>query len=355
MKKVLILTWSYWSWHNAAANNLKTEILNYWNDVFVLDIVDFFNKNAFHSWDKTKYLYEYVCEKYKKLWEITFNILDDLKIKRFLFGFKYPFLQAKFDKYLLDNNFDVVISVFPFWQIFLKHYIKHNKRTFKIWVFITDSIKIHSIWYLWWDMIDKYFFIDDFSKTEFIKKFNHTKDNLITSFFPLKIDLFVDKKEVKIKNIVFLLTGQEYNFSKDFLEKIYNLDYNILILKWRNNEVFLKLKEEVKNIENIKFYDFFDIKQNLKNIDLIISKPGWAIISESISNDIPFIITNYIPGQEEWNKEMIDRYELWFYEKEVEKIIFNIKYLDFNKMLPNFQKVKKSNSIQIILENLDLL
>gem|GEM_PF-5879506 len=44
-----------------------------------------------------------------------------------------------------------------------------------------------------------------------------------------------------------------------------------------------------------------------------------------------------------------------FMKKKLKKLIFNIKYLDFNKMLSNFQKVKKSNSIQIILENLDLL
>lgn len=355
MKKVLILTWSYGSWHNAAANNLKKEILNIGHTCDLLDIVDFFNKNALNLWDKTKYFYEDFCEKNKKIWEITFNIFDNAKIKKLLYAFRYPFLQETFDKYLKENNYDVVISIFPFWQLFLKHYVKHNKKNFKIWVFITDSINIHSVWYLPNDCIDKYFFIDEESKKEFIKKFNHKKDNLVVSFFPLNNQLFYYKNEIKVKNILFLLTSQEDDFSFKLLKKYLNTDYNLLVVPWRNLSLYSKLKNDFKKEKNIIFYDRYDIKENIKNIDLIISKPGWAIIAESISNDIPFVITNYIPWQEEWNKKMIEKYELWFYERNVEKIFFKIKYIDFSRMIWNFKAVKKPNSIKIILENLDLL
>ncbi len=52
---------------------------------------------------------------------------------------------------------------------------------------------------------------------------------------------------------------------------------------------------------------------------------------------------------------MIEKYELWFFEKNVEKIFFKIKYIDFSRMIWNFKAVKKPDSIKIILENLDLL
>lgn len=352
MKKILILTWSYWSWHNSAAKGLEKAIKNLWNEVEILDIVDFFDKNALKSWTKAKYFYEDFCSKYKKVWEITFNFLDDANIREFLYSFKYPFLQRKFDKYLKQNNFDFLINVFPFWQIFLKHYIKYNWKTFKTWVFITDSINIHSIRYLWDNLIDKYFFIDSETQKIFINKFKHKQKNLVTSFFPIDKEIFFDKKDIVIKNIVFLLTWQEKDFSINLLENFKNSDYNIIVLKWRNDILFKKIELKYKQIENIKLLDFYDIKTNLKTIDLIISKPGWAIISEAISNDIPFIISNFIAWQEQWNKEFIEKFELWFYENDANKIYFNIKYMDFSRMLPNFKEVKKSDSINIILKNI---
>lgn len=354
MKKVLILTWSYWSWHNVAAYTLWDYIKSIWHSVYILDMVDLFNKWTIKTWDGTKYFYEDFCEKYKKIWEITYNIFDDQKFKQFIYMFKYQFLQEKFDKHLKDNDYSVIISVFPFWQIFLKHYLKNNDKTFKTWVFITDSINIHSVWHLN-KGIDTFFFIDDESKFEFIKKFGNTKSELITSFFPIHTDFFHNKKEIQVRTIMFLLTWQEKIFAKKLLNKFKNTSYNIYILAWRNHILFKQLKLDFENIQNFHFYEKFNIKENIKNIDIIISKPWGAMIAESIANDIPFIITNFIPWQEEWNKKMIQKYELWFYENDADKVFFNINYINFSKMLPNFQKVKKTNCIQIILENLDLL
>lgn len=353
MKKVLILTGSYWSGHNRAAKVLEKKMIDEWHQVLILDIVDFFNENSVKSWDFTKSFYEDFCERYKKVWEMTFNIFDDAIVKRFLYGIKYPVFQSRFDKFINTYNPDLVISVFPFWQGFIKHYLKKYEKTFKTGVFITDSIKIHSIWYLNKDYIDYYFVIDEMTKQEFIKKFNHKTDNIIVSFFPLEENFFIDREKIEVKNIILLLTSQEENFVLDLLEIMKDRkDINIAILAGRNKILFSYVSQFYADVANFKFYSFFDIKSELKNIDLVISKPGWAIVSECIASDVPIIIPTFIAWQEEGNKLLVELWEVGFYQSDASKIDFAIRYIDFSKMLPNFRKLKKNDSSKIILGKL---
>ncbi len=353
MKKVLILTGSYGSGHNRAARVLEKQLIAEWNQVLILDIVDFLNENSMKSGNITKSFYEDFCEKYKKVWEITFNIIDDATVKRFLYGIKYPIFQSRFDDFVQTYEPDVVLSVFPFWQGFIKHYLKKYEKTFKTGVFITDSINIHSIWYLDKDYIDYYFVIDKLTKWEFIEKFNHTKDNIIVSFFPLESDFFLDREEIKVKNIILLLTSQEENFILDLLEILKTRkEFNINILAGRNKVLFSYVSQFYTDIDNFKFYPFFDIKSELKNIDLVISKPGWAIISECIANDVPVIIPTFIAGQEEGNKLLVELGEVWFFEPDAKKIDFALRYLDFSKFIPNFRKIKNKDSTKIIIDTL---
>lgn len=353
MKKVLILTGSYWAGHNRAAKVLEEQIMREWNQAIVLDIVDFFNDNSLNSGNFTKSFYEDFCDKYKKVWEMTFNIFDDNTVKRFIYGIKYPFLQSKFDDFINSFEPDSVISVFPFWQGFIKHYIKKNGKNFKTWVFITDAIKIHSIWYLNKDYIDYYFVIDEFTKEEFIKKFEHNKDNVIVSFFPFEKEIYHTREKIEIKNIIFLLTSQTEDFVLDLLEILKNRkDLHINIVGWRNKSLFEYVSIFYEDVDNFSFYDFYNIRENLKNIDLIISKPGWAIICECIASDVPVIIPSFIAGQEEWNKLFVQAAEIGIFETDPLKIDFALKYTNFDKFLPNFAKIKNINSTQIILDKL---
>lgn len=60
-----------------------------------------------------------------------------------------------------------------------------------------------------------------------------------------------------------------------------------------------------------------------------------------------------IPGQESGNIELILKTETGIYEPDPQKIIFYIKYLDWNKFLPNFAKLKNKKSCEIIFNELN--
>ena len=150
----------------------------------MIDIVDFFS--GFYIGEGTKNFYKMSSEDYPIIWETTYNILDNPVIKRFLFGIRYPIFQEKFDDIITQYKPDEVISVFPFWGGFIKKNIQKYGKDYTSKIVITDSVYLHSIWYVKGDYIDKYFVIDNYSQSTFYEKFKPKHKNVIVSFFPIE-------------------------------------------------------------------------------------------------------------------------------------------------------------------------
>lgn len=347
-KKYLILSASYGSGHNVARDNISNYLRGKWDIVQSLDLTDLLKK----WWDNSRKFYAF-SEKIPFLWDATFNLLDQEFTNELLNLLFKSVYQKKFNEIIDEFNPDYVICTFPNWPVFIRNYTLKNKKTFKSAVIITDSIEIGMPWFYGCENIDYFFVIDDFSNKEFKRKFNHIKNNVFTSFFPIEEKYFIDKKTIKNENISILLTWLKKPFMLNLLELLKKEDFykEINIIKWRNAKLFASLKKEVKNVK-IKYHEFLDIKENLKNIDIFIAKPGWAIMSECIATDTPIISPSFIPGQEEWNIRLMKKAWVWLFEDNPEKVVFHLKYLDFNKFLPNFKNIKKKNAIEFIVEKM---
>jgi len=344
MKTLLLLTGSYWWGHNTAANALKIFYERNWWNVVLIDIVDFINKFLAKS---TKEFYKVSSEDYPKVWKTFFNITDFPLVARILYWIKDPVWQPKFDKIISDIKPDVVISVFPFWNWWVKNHIKQNWHNFKRWIIITDAINIQSFWYVRPVYVDKYFVIDEFSKREFVKKFNYPEEKIEISFFSILPEKFVNKNKIWNDKLLLLLSW----LSKEFVDKFLKITQaKVTVLKWRNDELYNYLKERYKNEFN--FLDFMNILDNLENFDIFIWKSGGAITSECIATDTFMFVPSYVPGQEEWNLKLLELNECGLYESDPVRLEFLRKYLDFNNFLPNFRKVKKKNSCEIIFKSL---
>lgn len=343
---ILILTGSYWGGHNAAANNLKKFYEKKWDNVRIVDILDFIN--SFFA-KTTKEFYKFSSEEYPKIWEAFFNITDYPIISRILYWIKDPVWQPKFDKIINEFKPDKVISVFPFWNWWVKNHIKSHWHNFSWGIVVTDAINIQSFWYVREKYIDKYFVIDEFSKKEFINKFTYPEDKVVVSFFPFLEEQFADKDKIWNEKILFLLTWISESFADKFLSLC---DKRVVVLKWRNDDLFNILKLKYRNKQSIEFLEFLPILDNLRNFDLVIWKPGGALTCECIATCTPLLVPSYFPGQEEWNLRLLEMTETGVYEPDPKKMNFLIKYMNWSKFLPNFNKVRKKDSIKIIDENL---
>ena len=70
---------------------------------------------------------------------------------------------------------------------------------------------------------------------------------------------------------------------------------------------FKKIVEENNKQESVKVLAFTNKVPELMSIsDLVISKPGGLTTSESLASNLPMIIINPIPGQEEENAEFLE-------------------------------------------------
>ena len=339
---ILILTGSYGGWHNAAANNLKLFYENKGDNVKIIDILDFINSFLAKT---TKWFYKFSSEEYPKIWETFFNITDYPIVSRILYWIKDPVWQPKFNKIIDEFKPSKVISVFPFWNWWVKNYIKEFWHKFSWWIVVTDAINIQSFWYVREKYVDAYFVIDDYTKREFVNKFNYPDNKVVVSFFPFLENQFIDKTNISGENVLFLLTWVSENFADNFLSLT---NKKITILKWRNNHLFEILKLKYHDKKNLRFIDFLPILENLDKYDLVIWKPWWALTCECIATCTPLLVPSFFPWQEEWNLKLLEKTQTWLYEPNPEKMNFLINYINWNKFLPNFDKVRKKDSIKII-------
>ncbi len=346
-KKYLILTASYWDWHNAAKSWIQNYLEKKWEIVQVFDYANMLEAKQF-----SKNFYKFCSEKYPVLRKYYFKMVDlhtsNIVAKKY-FTSKYS---NGFNKMVNDFNPDYIISVFPISQYFVWHHKENHTLHFKFWVVITDS-SIPLPWYFEDKYIDKFFVLDNYAKDFLAKKLPDRKDDIISTFFPLESKYFLDKEKLNNKTIAILLTWFPYEFSKRILEKLENEDFyeKIIIIKWRNDYVYNKLENEVKN-EKFGYTTYLKIKEELKNIDIFISKPGWAMVSECVAQDTYMIIPFYIEGQEKENIDFLERNNLWFHTKSTHKIIDFLKQWYKDIKLDNFKKIKNKNAIKDIIDNL---
>jgi len=342
-KKYIILSASYWNWHNSAANSIKNHIKKLGDDVLIIDFIEFIG----NKWNISKKYYKFSSEKYPFLWYFTFKILNKKLINFFLKKFILNF-SNKFDKII--NNFkpDIIIWVYPLWQNLIWGYLKNNKKTFKFWVFITDSM-ISLPWYFDNKFIDKFFTIDKYTENKLKEKLKNREADIKTTFFPIEEKFFLNKEKLKNKDIAILLSWLDEKFTSNFLKKLDkdNFYNEILVIKGRNEKLFQKLK--IFKNKKIKFFNYLNIKEKLKNIDIFVSKAWWALVSECIASDVFMIIPSFLPWQEKWNIELIKKNNLWICSNNTNKIINFLKKDYLNIDLNNFKKIKNKKAIENIL------
>jgi UDP-N-acetylglucosamine:LPS N-acetylglucosamine transferase len=126
----------------------------------------------------------------------------------------------------------------------------------------------------------------------------------------------------------------------------------ITIIRWRNKKLYTLLEKKYKNHPNITCADFIDLKYYLKTQDIFIGKPGWAITSECIATDTPLIVPHFTPWQEEWNIQLLKEYTIWLYEPDPYNTAFIVTYCNFTPLLSFFQKIKKPDANQRIVEKI---
>lgn len=169
-----------------------------------------------------------------------------------------------------------------------------------------------------------------------------------------------DKKEIlnefelqENKETILFFAGGEFGLGKTrtvqiFEDLIKNFeDIQIIAIAGKNKKMKLHFESIVKEFnkeKNVKVLEYTNKVPELMAIsDLVVSKPGGLTTSESLASNLPMIIINPIPGQEEENAEFLEEKGtgIWIRKNDSSYEIFKDLFSNPEKL----EKMKKNTEI----------
>ncbi len=227
-------------------------------------------------------------------------------------------LSMKLLKLLNEKKPDTIISTHPFITEMVASLKKHQKISTELNVILTDYAS-HKFWELKPEYINRYFVANEEMKYSLANN-GIDKNKIFVTGIPIGPAFFkeYDKsaiyKEFNLdenKKTVLLFGGGEYGLSnvKSFFAGLLSVDYNfqVVAIAGKNQKIQEMFKETVKEFDKkVTVLGYTNKVPELMTIsDFVISKPGGLTTTEILVSNIPFIIINPIPGQEEENARFL--------------------------------------------------
>ena len=188
------------------------------------------------------------------------------------------------------------------------------------------------------------------------KRFNQTYDRKqVCKSFDLDPD----------KDVVLFFAGGEYGLGRSntiltlkALERLFP-DIQVIAISGKNKKMHDKFNNIVSRTESssrIKIVSFTDKIPELMSISkYVITKAGGLTISESLVSNLPIIVMNPIPGQEEENAQFLVDEDVAIWVKKNDNIARVLKNLSrhptkLNYMKSNAKRLARPNSTSDLCE-----
>lgn len=359
MKKILILYASYGGGHLSAAKSLKNYIDNNYENVEtnIVDCIKYINK----ALDKvTTGAYKQMAKKAPWVWKKVYFNSEKGLLGKFSNGTNK--LMAKKLFHLFEEyNPDLVLSTHPFATQMTSYLKKKGKVNCTLATVLTDFAP-HDQW-LVGNTFGNYFFVShEDMKTSLINDFNIPKEKVFATGIPLSEKFLkkFNKQEIydffkldPSKKTILFFGGGEFGLGKnktiEILKTLTNYlnEYQIIAISGRNekmNKAFKDLSEELNNPKSLKIYDFIDkVPEAMQISSLVITKPGGLTVTESLASNLPILIINPIPGQEEQNAEFLvqEKVAIWLKKSDTPSEIIQNLLNSPNTLTTMSQNTKK--------------
>ena len=345
MKKILIFYASYGGGHLNAAKSIKECIDNNYSncETELIDCMKYVNKPIEIV---TTAAYREMAKKMPWAWGKIYSDSQKGPLAH-ISSKSNQILAIKLLKLLKEKQPDLIISTHPFGSQMCAYLKRKGKISAKIATIMTD-FSPHDQWLVENEHTDYFFvahgnevslsnpnamidlggiakgYIADKMKDYLISK-NIPSNKIFATGIPISARFLntYNRKEIlnefylkeNIKNILFF-GGGEFGLGKARTVEIFkNLvkrfdNIQVIAIAGKNEKMkseFKKIVEENNKQECVKVLAFTNKVPELMSIsDLVISKPGGLTTSESLASNLPMIIINPIPGQEEENAEFLE-------------------------------------------------
>lgn len=363
MKKILITYASYGSGHKTIAEYIKEYIECDDYEIKIIDILDYTGKVVNSSLKLFDYVYNHRMETF---FSLSYKSMDNLfLLDSYKLYFKLFIQNEKLKKIYTDFNPDIVLSTHFYGSNIAAYLKKENLINSKIITIVTDY-KIHRFWMSSYDKDEIFIVANDIVKNNMIKRKCYT-NNIYSFGLPynekLRINMLpknqiLDKYDIKdIKTILFFGGGS--NGSEAYLKYLknlakINLDYQILFVCGKSENLKNKAEALARNYKNIKVFGFINnVYELLEVSDIVITKPGGATVTECLEMQKFMLLIPGIGGQEEYNARFVKKNNYGIYKKNIFTfhlyVLFNIKKTNNYKNNYNYSK-KNNKSLENIKE-----
>ena len=374
MKKILILYAKYGGGHYSAAKAIQKHLDNTYNvETELIDFMEYANKILNSITIKA---YNKIAKDAPRLWGKIYA-----KSQRGILGgistSANKLLSSKINKLLKQTNPDIVVSTHPFSSQMVSYLKQKGKISCKLVTVLTDFAP-HDQWLIGHKYTND-FCVSNEKMQKYLLRYGINKEKIHVTGIPLS-DKFLEAfdkskifKEFELNEnnpVILFFGGGEFGLGKSTNLQILNAlihnlpTYQIIAISGKNKKMNEKFNELVKNANatnRVKVFDYTNKVAELMSISsLVVTKPGGLTTSESLASNLPILIINPIPGQEEENAEFLENNHVGVWLKNTDNIDEFIQNLfsddaKLKNMKENTKLVAKKNSTsdicKIIMEN----
>ena len=310
--KALILSITAGNGHNIAARAIKERLDELGVDTVIKDTYRDFSHGMSTTIDKGYLL----STKYApKLWGKAYSLAEErleLETDARFGTWGKLLVYKKLKKYVTENKFDVIIATHTAPAGFMTILKEDNVTDAKMYGVITD-FTVHPFWEE--TNLDYYVTASKLLQNMMAKKGIYEEKILpfgipVAKKFEQTIPKEAAREQLGLKNkyTVFVIGGSMgFGAVKKHIRNLSSSkeDFQIVVVCGNNK----KLKEDLLEMNTRKDLKVFGFVNNIDLImdasDCILTKPGGLTVSEALAKNLPLILIDPIPGQEDRNRDFL--------------------------------------------------
>ena len=307
----------------------------------------------------------YVTSKIPFLYKWIYRCFNHQNRYNFLNHVSDAFVKkSHFVKFINEFDPDFILSTNPL-PMQLVSLTKHKKIIDILSANVCTDFGFHSLWY---NRDVNYYFVANEDIKKALTKHGVSQDKIIVTGIPTgsKFNKETDRLEV-LDNLNFntnvptlLIVGGKIKYSvvlkiiKEVRERVLT---QFIIVAGRDKKLQKALeKSNIKKYPDVRTFDFVDNLEDYMAIsDLILTKAGGLTVAECIQKNLPMVISDFLPGQEEDNVKYVVSRGVGLEAKNTNKAINIISDLlsspgKIAKMKENCKKIAKPNSAKDLVD-----
>jgi len=316
---VLILSSNFGQGHMATARALQSAAEQHPEYNLVVEVVDFSEEvnRLFNT--ASKKIYELNAKHTPLIHKWIYESTDKSPLPiRLINVLSYPTRKKTLLKLIEDHHPSLVISNYPIWQ-YIAYSLTKEYFDVEFATLITDSISVHSAWAT---PDSDFYLVANEPTAASLHNLGVANKKIFPLGYPVHAD-FMTPPNPKLRTELGLTSDQplitvsasslRLSYVKRLARSFAHLpQVTFLIVTGRDIDLYEGLSD--KNFalsENCKLIAWTNqMPEIIKNSELVITKAGGSTVMECIAAKKPMIINKVIPGQEEGNAELVERYQL---------------------------------------------